>query len=676
MAGFPPKEGTDKGERLTLTKIFREFKGVNTKSDRTAIPAENFYDLVNLMPIGSANLHSAPDKSASLHDFGSDSIYSAQYANISNTNYLICFATDGKAFAYNIDTGSTSQINGSTTLSGSYSRLDQWKNQVILIVDSTGYYYWNGSGSIVQINTGSNTGILPTGTLTNPDIAVYNNYVWIVSNRVLYVSQPNQYASSAGTAITTSATFSSGATSVTAYQTQSALGNVVVGSTVIGTGIPSSTTVTSVNYNTGVVGISNATTSTGPLVNTTTATFSSGASSITVGSATGLVAGALVQGTGIPTGTVILASYVPGSTTVPLSLNTTAASAGNYTFTSVVYLTFSTTSSGWDISGGALIQNLTDPQYRGQVVRMLSASGYLYLFSQSSIFVISDVYIPTGAIPPSPAFSMVNVQALIGTQYPMSVFPVDRDLYFANNYGLWAMRGVSVVRISEDIDGTVQYFDQSWTISGGTAQVFNILNACFLIKQLNDPAFGTRVLVAMFFDKKWWFYRVSDLAGLYPTFICGGMLNNRPTLFGFIGNKLYTFATNTAASPAIEWQTALWAMEESLADKEVFRAGFEVTSGGLSATFQLTLDTPYTSTKLNPTSATANVQWINNNQTLVAWINNSSATVSWYAGNYLLFFADGLGGYGKYVGFTGTAANGAPFQITSNAMDYTLRKRW
>ena len=210
MAGFPPKEGTDKGERTTLTKIFREFKGINTKADRTAIPAENFYDLVNLMPIGYANLHSAPDKSASLHDFASDTVYSAQYANIGNINYLICFTTNGKIFAYNIDISATTQINGSITLSGSGARLDQFKNQAILMVDSTGYYAWTGSGNITQINTGSNTGILPTGTLTNPDIAVYNNYVWIVSNRVLYVSQPNSYGSAAGTAITTPATFASG----------------------------------------------------------------------------------------------------------------------------------------------------------------------------------------------------------------------------------------------------------------------------------------------------------------------------------------------------------------------------------------------------------------------------------------------------------------------------------
>ena len=180
----------------------------------------------------------------------------------------------------------------------------------------------------------------------------------------------------------------------------------------------------------------------------------------------------------------------------------------------------------------------------------------------------------------------------------------------------------------------------------------------------------------MYFDKKWWFYKITDGSGVSPTFICGGMSNNRPTLFGFINNKLYTFATNTAASPAISWQTALWAMEESLADKEVFRAGFEITSGGLATQFQLTLDTPYTSTQLNPTAASANIAWQNNNLTIVNWQNNSNQTVYWYAGTYLLFFADGRGGYGKYVGFSGTGTANAPFQLTSNAMDYTLRKRW
>jgi len=675
---MPPPAGDNaqKGERNPVTKIFREFNGINTKNDRTAIPAETFFDLVNLMPIGASNLHSVPSPTA-LVSF-TPTIYRFQYANINNTDYLICFGTDGSVIAYNIAANTQATIAAAGTLSGSASKMDQWKNQAVLVVDTNGYFSWDGT---TWSSIGG--GILPLHPFVNPDIAVYNGYVWIYSNRFLYVSNPNEYASSAGTAISTICTFASGSTTITATQTQSALGNIVVGSTVTGNGIPGGTTVTAVNYTTGVITLSAATTAAAPSSTTaTTATFAAGDGAITVGSATGITVGAAVQcttsGSGIAAGASVGVSYVPGSTYVPLTVTTTAANKTGsvYYFTNQVTLTFSTTSSGWDLSGGSLVQNLTDPQIRGQVTRLLSANGYLYLFSKSSVFVISDVYIPNGAVPPSPVFSIVNVQALIGTDQQMSVFALDRRMYFSNPYGLWGLEGVTAKRVSEPIDGTTQYLDPSWTVSGGTVEVWSIAQSAFLVKQLNDPVFGTRIILACLFDSKWWFYQPPTGC----TFVGSGMAGtntNVPSLFALINNQLYRLFANTSSSPATSYKTALWSMDNSLADKEVFRAGFEVSApSGIGSTFTLTLDTPNQSTNLNPTTGTQNIAWINNSSNTVLWTNNSSATISWYNATYALYFADGLGGYGKYVGMTFTSTAGSPFSITSVSMDFTYRKRW
>ena len=114
-----------------------------------------------------------------------------------------------------------------------------------------------------------------------------------------------------------------------------------------------------------------------------------------------------------------------------------------------------------------------------------------------------------------------------------------------------------------------------------------------------------------------------------------------------------------------------------MSDKEVFRSGFEVTSStGLGSSFTLTLDTPQNSTQVYPTASSASIAWSNNTGQTVQWQNNSSLTVAWYSGTYLLFFGDGRGGYQKYIGLTGTATAGTPYAISSNAMDFTYRKRW
>jgi hypothetical protein len=65
---------------------------------------------------------------------------------------------------------------------------------------------------------------------------------------------------------------------------------------------------------------------------TTTATFLSGVSTITVIDPSGIDTGSVVVGTGIPAGAYVTTAYVLGSTTVPISAPTTAPSAGNYTF--------------------------------------------------------------------------------------------------------------------------------------------------------------------------------------------------------------------------------------------------------------------------------------------------------------------------------------------------------
>ena len=64
----------------------------------------------------------------------------------------------------------------------------------------------------------------------------------------------------------------------------------------------------------------------------TPATFLSGVTSITVTDPTGIDTGAVISGTGIAPGTYVLATSIPGSTTVDISAPTTAPSSGNYNF--------------------------------------------------------------------------------------------------------------------------------------------------------------------------------------------------------------------------------------------------------------------------------------------------------------------------------------------------------
>jgi hypothetical protein len=516
------KEFQEKGENTIRTKVFREFKGVNTKSSRVAIPQDTFYDLTNLMPIGSSNLHSVPGYSTAF-DYGADIPYWAQYANINSTDYLYVFTTNGKIFQYNIATGTSAQINAGHLMTGNATRMDQWKNQLVLFIDPTqGYCSWDGT----TFTAGITSGIIPTWS-SQVDIAVFSGRVWLYSARTLYIS-----------------------------------------------------------------------------VNNSTTDFT--------------------------------------------------------------------------LVNGALAQNITDPQARGEATRIFSASGYLYLLFKSGIFVVSDVYIPNGATPPAPVFSILNIQANIGSDQPGSVFVINRDLMFANTYGLWRLSGVTAERVSEDIDGTMQFLNTASKISGGMTKVKNIQNAAFLIQQANDPVFGSRQIVAMYFDQKWWFANYQQNSGITLSFISGAMNGSIPVMFGLTStNKLVNMFDITVGTPGASLKGPLWPMEDSVSDKEVFRAGFEMTPTTSLPEFQATVDTTAGSTQFAVTGLANGLTWINNANQFVQWINNALAVVAWFNPNYLLYVGDGGGGFSKYVGLSlATTSVGVQFEINSLMMDYTLRKRW
>ena len=529
MADIPQNNAAAKDDPAPLrTKIFREFKGIYTTASRTAIPDQYFYNLENVIPIGDENAHVVPNISASLINYGADTIYWSQGVNLNGVEYLVNFSTTGKVFFYNIPAATSAEVNTGTLLSGTGSRCDQWQNTVILFIDSTGYYSYDGT-TFAKI---TGTGVPTAGN----DIAVYAQYVWVVSGRQLFVSGVNAYNAAA-----------------------------------------------------------------------------------------------------------------------------------------------------WMASAGAQVITLTDPQIRSTIQRLKAANGYLYMFGNTSVNAISDVSIPSGASPPTPQFSNQNIQAIIGTDQPASIFPYDRQIMFASRYGAHSLYGVSAPKVSGDIDGTWQYLDPSQAISGGQVVIENILCSAFLFKRLNDPIFGSNTIVALWFQTSdtspqtgvtettdiWWFANYGAL-----TFIVTGMVNNVPALFGFIGNHLYQLFEDTGTAPTINVQTKLWPMEDEIARKECITAGFEADYTVYGTALSLTLDTENQSTVLSVNPSFAQGNWINAAAVEGQWQNTALVLGGW-TGPTLSYLtpADAQGGYGHHVGMT-LSATGYNLELHFLALDYKLRDRW
>lgn len=513
-----PSPYAEKGEVPFHTKIFRSFKGVVNNSARNALPEEAWYYLENLQPIGDANLQTVANISGPLWNFGSHSIYWMQYANIGGTDYMMCFATDGTVWAYSIGAGSASQIGSG--FSGSGSRFAQWKNTVLLAIDSTGYYAWTGSGSLTAI---TGTGVPTAGT----DIAVGFGRVWVLNGRLLTGSAPDAYVATA-----------------------------------------------------------------------------------------------------------------------------------------------------WTVANGAFTVNLTDPLIRKAVTRLQFQNGYLYLVAPTAVNAISDVYVPASASPPTPLFTNLNIQPIIGSDEAGSVFGFNQALVFANHFGIWELYGTNAKKVSTDIDGTWQYIDFSQVISGGQFVSNNILGHAMLFKRSGDPVLGNATVLACYFNEKWWFANFGPL-----TFVASGIIHDgsqvdgEPTLFGILGNNMVQLFADSTGSPASTAVTALWPMEDQLADKQVIRAGFEAALQTPVGSFSMTIDGTNNvkqSLPLNPIAET--LVFVNNQGQPLQFVNNMGLPLYWSAGTYILYNGSSPAAYAKYVGATIKGAGS--FQLSSINMDYKLRARW
>jgi hypothetical protein len=126
--------------------VVKDFKGVNTKNNRTVIDNGEFGWLENAMPIGFGNLKIIAGNDQLSNVTWAQEVTYMQSVNINNNEYMLAFQDDGSAQYVNITTGSTGNIANAGTFSNSGVMMTQWKNERALILDpNNGYKTWDGT---------------------------------------------------------------------------------------------------------------------------------------------------------------------------------------------------------------------------------------------------------------------------------------------------------------------------------------------------------------------------------------------------------------------------------------------------------------------------------------------------------------------------------------------------
>lgn len=150
--------------------MIEKFGGMQTNTGKISIADNEFSLLVNAMPISDGNISSIPSYT--------EAFTVNANACVRATNLII----NGKLNTYTFD-GLALWENNYIIGGFNNPRLTVWQGTILLIIDTTGYYSWDGITLTQQQIFASIQGCITT----------YMGRVWISQNKTVIFSAPNSY---------------------------------------------------------------------------------------------------------------------------------------------------------------------------------------------------------------------------------------------------------------------------------------------------------------------------------------------------------------------------------------------------------------------------------------------------------------------------------------------------
>jgi hypothetical protein len=663
-------------EQKKSYQVVKQFKGLNTKANRTAIDETEFSWIENAQPIGYANLKITPTYSnvniANVAVTFSNTVTYLSSVNIGVKDYVLAFLSDGSAQYYDVIGNTRGNVAVAGTFSNSGLQTTQWYNDRALILDpDKGLFNWDGNnvvtigsvGSIGIVNRGSGYTSAPTVIISAPSQAGGTNANAVSTltvggaNTVASVSVSNAgsgYVNAANTTVTFVGGGGSGASAVASLVTF-ATGTV------------------SVAVIDGGAGYTNA--------SNTTITFSGGGGTNAAAQAivTGNVVTSVIMtnaGTGYTNTANLIVTIAGGGATTNAVLQGTVQTQQNVgvaTFSGRVWIAqgrtvyYSAAGSYSDftsVSAGAV--TLTDSTLHGNIQYLLSANNFLYIFGDDSINVFSDVRVTTSG---TTLFTNTNVSASVGSKRANAIFPYFRSVLFMNDYGVYALVGSTTSKLSDSLDGMFPNIDFASPVYGGQVLINNILCAAFNFRYY-DATFtqSYRYIQAVFFEKKWFI----TSQGNSLAYITSVPVSGKISLYGTASNQLFKLYDDSLSAVTSRVQTALMPMGDPIRTKQALKIGIEATSSNSAVILSATVDSEIGSSPAYTLQSL--IAWTNNNLSTVTWTNNSLAVIGWIGSGYNLYKTDAAQ-YGKYLGITVTSSSPA-YNYNGFEFEHELRVRF
>lgn len=348
----------------------------------------------------------------------------------------------------------------------------------------------------------------------------------------------------------------------------------------------------------------------------------------------------------------------PGGGTMPTSIGGSAVEtySGHIWIADGASIVYSAPGSVYDFTvgnGGGSFTS-TDSFLRVQYTQLKQTNGFLYLIGDSSVNYISGV--ATSGTPPTTTFTNQNADPEVGTPWPATVTVFNRNILFANPFGVQVSYGAAVTKVSEALDGvfnTVANFG-SFTPSSAKAIIYGKKVFMVLVPVI-DPINNQQVNKLFMWNGKLWWSSQQDIDLIYIQY---QEINSVFTSYGTDGLAVYPLFQQPTVGFSKTLQSKLWSSpggyQFTKASVRLWGLFTFYSLLGLSLVVSVDNETGVA----NPYNLTLNAPeliWTNNVGDVITWTNNVGDEIVWTgAVGIIVLDPTAVGQQGALTGLTVT----------------------
>lgn len=272
-------------------------------------------------------------------------------------------------------------------------------------------------------------------------------------------------------------------------------------------------------------------------------------------------------------------------------------------------------------SGGVLSVS-SDPFLAESYMDANQTSGFLYLFGDSSISVVSNVQ--TGGSPATTTFNYANVDPQVGHASIFPVQPFGRALVHVNSVGVYALYGGAAEKVSDKLN--VLFATNTSILSLSVASLNGVKLLLCLISG-TDYAGSNRPLICAWDGRVW--HVLSQGLSLQQIFIFE--VNSDPVCYGITTTDIFPLFSASGSGIAKVLQSKFYPGPNPAVIKQTHRFYADIQDiAGTGASLSCTVQTDRGSQAIS-LAASNNVVWTNSGSPpITTWTNTGSpSTTTW-----------------------------------------------